>query len=310
MTECERIIEKGIVPKDFFREEVLCDYTVTIEKKKLWALQIDLYLEFARVCESLGLRYFAMFGTALGAIRHNGFIPWDDDIDVVMPREDYEKLCNLYSKEFSEPYFLQTPYTDPGFYFTFAKLRNSNTAQILMPFKNCMFNQGVFMDIFPMDYCDPAVANNLYDEVYKHIMKCVSYMKKGYEHLMTQKQLENYYKYQTNNPLGEYQKIRELCMACNKKDYMGIPSQTIYKPSQLIWPTSCFDGVEYHKFENIEVALPKGWKQILTICYGDYMKYPPVEQRGTWHKQVDLDFEHSYKEYIDDNGNWMQTIQK
>ena len=308
MTECDRIIKQGILPESFFKEEIRCDYKVPKEKKKLWALQIDLYLELARVCAKLGLRYFAMFGTAMGAVRHGGFIPWDDDIDVVMPREDYDKLCNLYAKEFKSPYFLQTPYTDPGYYVSFAKLRNSNTAQISMPFRNAMFNQGVQIDIFPLDFCDPSKADRLHDEINVLIMKCSSFMKKGSEQFLNERQLDNFKRYQTDDPMGAYLEIQNLSMSCKTKDFVGIPCLTVYKPEKLIWPTSYFEEIEYHKFESIEIALPKEWDKVLTTCYGDYMKFPPIEQRGTWHQSGIWDFQHSYREYIDPMGGWLLSL--
>lgn len=311
MTECERIIKQGILPENFFEEEIRCDYKVSREKKQLWALQIDLYLELARVCEKLGLRYFAMFGTAMGAVRHGGFIPWDDDIDVVMPRDDYEQLCSLYAKEFQSPYFLQTPYTDPGYYVSFAKLRNSNTAQISMPFRNAMFNQGVQIDIFPLDFCDPAEAGRLHEEINAHIMKISSFMKKGSEKDLTDRQLENFYKYQTDDPMGDYLEIQRLSQSCKEKEFVGVPCLTVYKPSKMVWPASYFDEAVYQQFESIEVALPREWDKVLSICYGDYMKFPPIEQRGTWHQNCILDFYHSYREYVDSvKGGWLLALKK
>lgn len=307
MTEVERIIKLGLFTKDFFTEEIICDYKVTAEMKKLWAIQIDLYLEFARVCDKNGLRYFAMFGTALGAVRHNGFIPWDDDIDVVMPREDYMKLCNIYAREFIAPYFLQTPQTDPGYYVSFAKLRNSNTALISMPYKNSKFNQGVQIDIFPLDFCDPLKAEEMHNEINEHIMKCSSFMKKGSENELNEHQLANFNKYQTLTPLDEVNKVHELAMSCKSHDYVGVPCLTLYKSSKLIWPANCFDKIKYHKFENIKVALPSGIDEILTILYGDYMKFPSVDQRGTWHSSCVIDLDHSYKDYILPDG-WSKAL--
>ena len=93
-----------IVRRSFFDEEIRCDFLVTKERKKIWAIGLDLLLEFDRVCKKYNLSYFLIHGSLLGAIRHNGFIPWDDDIDVAMLRSDYNNLMNIAAKEFSNQY--------------------------------------------------------------------------------------------------------------------------------------------------------------------------------------------------------------
>lgn len=147
MTECERIIERGILPREFFESEVRNDFYVSTKRKKVWAVELDILLQFDKVCKKHGLRYFLDGGTLLGAVRHKGFIPWDDDLDVIVSRDDYEKLMGL-SGEFSEPYFMQTPYTSPGSFYSFIKLRNSNTSAIDKPFVFQGFNMGMVIDVF------------------------------------------------------------------------------------------------------------------------------------------------------------------
>lgn len=129
---------------------------VSPKRKRVWAVLVDLLLEFDRVCRENGLRYFAEGGTLLGAARHHGFIPWDDDMDVSMCRADYNKLCEIAPTAFSSPYFFQTNATDPGSARGHAQLRNSDTAAFLKSEMNggkplWRFNQGIFLDIFPFD---------------------------------------------------------------------------------------------------------------------------------------------------------------
>ena len=93
---------------DFLREEIICGYKVSTKMKKIWAVQLDLVLQLKRVCEKYNLRYFMYAGTLIGAVRHQGYIPWDDDLDIIMPRADYDKLKAVAETEFQER-------TDPGF---------------------------------------------------------------------------------------------------------------------------------------------------------------------------------------------------
>lgn len=298
MTECERLINKGFIGRGFFEEEVRCEYTISTQMKKAWAIEMDLYEELERVCKKHNLRFFAIGGTLLGAIRHNGFIPWDDDMDIVMPREDYEKLCKLYHNEFHSPYFLQTPDTDPGYYFSFAKLRNSNTTCISMPFRNSLFNQGIDIDIFPLDYIDISNAEGKNKAIRESIMKCSSYMKIGSEEYLNERQMANFNKYNTNNPRQEYDNIQLLAQSFGKTDYLGINVCTIYPFLRLSWPAHCFEEVEDHRFEHISVAIPKGWHEILSICFGNYMQFPPVEVRGTWHPGEFWDADLPYTDFL------------
>lgn len=141
------------LPEGFLEEEVRCDYVVSSKTKELWAVLLDLLVEFDRVCKKHDIVYFASGGTMLGAVRHKGFIPWDDDIDLMMFRDQYDKLCEIAPTEFQYPYFFQTEKTDFGHLKGHAKLRNSDTTGMLKWDANhhFSFNQGLFIDIFPLD---------------------------------------------------------------------------------------------------------------------------------------------------------------
>ena len=143
------------LPDGFLNEEVRCGYTVTKQRKEVWAVELDLLQEFMRVCNKYGLKYCADGGTLLGAIRHHGFIPWDDDLDIAMLRSDFEKLNEVAPAEFKKPYFWQTEETDKGSARGHAQLRNSDTTGIIKTEyerqRNNNFNQGIFIDIFPFD---------------------------------------------------------------------------------------------------------------------------------------------------------------
>ena len=118
---------------------------------KAQKIQLSITAHILDVCKRHGLKIWADWGTLLGTVRHHGFIPWDDDIDLMMMRDDYEKLLKLSGIEFKSPYFFQCAYTDTQYYRGHAKVRLDGTAAILPDDINQPFHQGIFVDIFVYD---------------------------------------------------------------------------------------------------------------------------------------------------------------
>lgn len=271
------------LPEGFLKEEIRCGYTVTAECKKLWAVELDLLAEFDRVCRKHGFTYFADGGTLLGAVRHHGFIPWDDDVDVIMYREDYEKLALIAEQEFQHPYFFQSPQTDPGLVVGGSKLRNSNTTLISdfdhkRPFKN----KGIFIDIFILDNLPES---DFQLKIYKHVLKCY------WRVLRYASYYDGYFKTDRKNSL----KSRVIGrMALGLKHIVGIERlsrgytrlSTIYshadtdricdvestrgKKTFLKKWYDCND-ISWVTFEHIQIPVPNSYDHILTALYGDYM---------------------------------------
>lgn len=300
MTEVERILSKGVIPQSFLEPEIRCDYTVTEEMKKIWTVELDLLSEFKRICEKYNLRYFVFGGTMLGAVRHNGFIPWDDDIDVIMPMNDYKRLQTIAKDEFYEPYCLQTPFLDPGSYFSFMKLRNSNTTFMSKVFSAQNFNQGAFIDIFPLVECPPNKVEQQRELIYPHIMKCSNYMKKGCEDLLSDKQLENMSKFVTDNPIEDYWIVQQEFDNPEYHDcgYYTHASLFFNYNKYSVWKSILWNDITLHPFEMITIPLPIGWDKILSQYYGDYLQLPPVEERKSFHADMIIDMNKSYTEYI------------
>lgn len=297
MTECERMVSQGILSKDFFKEEVRNDFLVDKNRKKLWAILLDLYLQFEEVCKKHGLRWFFMYGGILGAVRHGGFIPWDDDIDIVMPRSDYQKFMQL-KDEFQYPYFLQTPYTDPEFLYSFTRLRNSNTTAIAEKFRCQRMNHGMYIAIFPLDNWVKEDTET-YNEIGELIKDNSTYMRMKYP-TPDSRDLEMISHYKDKNPLWTYEEIQRLSMKYFKEytSYVSIPTLRVYSYEKNIFKTEDFSFQHFVKFEHLEVPIPNGYENVLCQIYGDYMKFPPVEQRGTWHTGTYIDTDKPFETFL------------
>ena len=148
MTEEQKRLRDG-----FLEPETRCDHYVSGETKACWKSMLDMVEEVDRICRKHDIRYFLIAGSLLGAVRHKGMIPWDDDIDIALFRNDYEKLEKILPKELPSHMFMQTLVTDPEYPTSHMKIRDSNTTGI---YKwavdgHLRFNMGIFIDIFALD---------------------------------------------------------------------------------------------------------------------------------------------------------------
>lgn len=297
MTEIERILKKGVVNEDFLKEEVLCDFVVKTERKKLFAILLDMLIEFDRICKKHNLRYYLDGGTLLGAIRHKGFIPWDDDIDVEMPREDYEVFITL-NHEFKKPYFLQTPYTDPTYFYCPARIRNSNTTALVEMFAYQKFNQGVWLTILPLDNWKEE-AESEFEKIKSLIIENSTYMRISNPHLdrLNQERVKNY---SGRNPLDTYKEIMKLARQFNDEPtkYIMIAIEALSSYKKKIWYAEDFNSTILADFEGYKFPIPVGYDRVLKTIFGDYMALPPIEERGQHHSGVIFDVEKPYTDYV------------
>ena len=126
-------------------------YNISSDMKKVWNIQMKMVVKLIDVCNKYNLKVWADGGTLLGTVRDHGYIPWDDDIDMVMLRDDYNKLLQIAPTEFQEPFFFQNVYTDKKYPRGHSQLRYNGTAAIIPFDVNCEFNQSIFIDIFVYD---------------------------------------------------------------------------------------------------------------------------------------------------------------
>lgn len=295
------------LPEHFLDEEVRGDYKVSRQMKEVWAVELDLLAELQRVFEKYDIPYFAYAGTTLGAVRHNGFIPWDDDIDLIVSRENFEKLCKVVKKEFKAPYFFQTEETDIGCCIGLAKLRNSSTTAILKNHekRNFAFNQGIFVDIFVYDNIPDNAAER--DIFFKEIerLKAKSLKFRNTFHcdkneLKTPKgQIKNFLEKimrlcHIRNPY--YRKLSYFCQKYNSDETQYVQDLFIFPE---IWQCS---NADFYKesvlmpFEFLKLPVPKQYDEYLQELFGDWRtpkQLPPDHGFGTI-----FDTSKSYKEYL------------
>ena len=297
------------LPNGFLDAEERCGYKVTTDMKKVWAVELDLLQEFQRVAELYRIKYIANGGTMLGAVRHKGFIPWDDDIDIMMMREEYEKLCLIARKEFKHPYFFQTEYTDPGSLRCHAQLRNSNTTAILKNELNghYSFNQGIFIDIFPLDAVpdddtewekECKKAQLLYERMFRFANLSFHYNpNRSTPKYWTRRILHTFgnaiFKRMAHTMFIKYEK------ECKK--YNNIKTRKIslfcwgYKYKKFHRDRTDHEETIIMDFEFLKVPICRNYDHALTQVFGDWHKFVI----GTsLHCDILFDTEKSYKEYI------------
>lgn len=298
------------IPKNFYNEEIRNNYLVSTNMKKVWAVELDLLNLLDQICKKHNLTYYADSGTLLGAVRHHGFIPWDDDMDFVMFREDFEKLCDLAS-EFKTPYFLQTEETDTGSLRCHAQLRNSDTTGILKFEQNMKypFNQGIFIDIFPLDSVPDdrkqrinfmkklqyfkGKARSYYDYNHGFDKKRIKSMPSWLKHILMRRFYRIlWYKYGENNPY--YSKFEDTVIKYDNSKTKYV-NDVVLGPVNYVLYREDFSSITYLPFEMIKIPVPKNYNRILQEYYGNW--HVMVKGKNV-HGGCLFDTEKSYKEYV------------
>lgn len=286
--------------KDFFAEQERSGFVVSADMKKVWAVELELFEKFSAVCEKHNLPFHLSGGSLLGAVRHGGFIPWDDDIDIMMLREDYNKLCSIANDEFSKPYFFQTHYTDTGYTRAHAQIRKDGTTGILKSEKDCFsFHQGIFIDVFPMDNI-PDDAKKL-SKMQKKIGFCRKLLGLTCDYAANEpksavKNLAHKILSFLLNPDKIYDKLEKASQAYNgEKTARVAPVSAFPFVDKMFFPRECYDEIVSVPFENITAPIPKDYDTLLTIQYGDYM----VQRKdNSYHGGIIFDTEKDYREYL------------
>lgn len=268
------------------------------ELRELQLVELEILDEFDRICKENNLTYFLSSGTLLGAVRHKGFIPWDDDIDVCMPIKDYRRLCRIAPAALKKDYFFQNYQTDQC-YWAFAKVRKNNTTCIESGWENKKIHQGVWIDVFPLI----AVPEN--ERKVKEIKSVQDKMRKI---------LKMKFDSINGKKLGGKRSVIKYIPISLLRRIVSVVNLIIYKPHtkskkcDWIWgegnispkfPSELFVGCADIEFEKKMYPAQKRWDEYLSLEYGDYMTPPPPEKRnGGSHTISIVDLEKDYSEYI------------
>lgn len=270
--------------------------------------QLNILKEFIRVCEENSLIYFLIGGSCLGAVRHQGFIPWDDDIDVAMPRVDYDKFITLQNKV-KEPYFIQTYKTDKRYIYNYAKMRDSSTTYIENYFTYHRINHGVWIDIFPLDGMsrkDNVPIKRFSKKVRLNWFNAyLMYLPA----LLRKPQLKTLWKDIPLNlvailflflNVGHYRNkmIDRRVTKISYNDALLVGNFFGSNPTKEAMPKEVFKEGIVMKFEGIDVKVPSDYDKYLTLLYGDYMKLPPKEKQVGHHHNSGLDLNVDYKTFV------------
>lgn len=284
-----------------FDEEVIAGYTISKERKQVWNCELEMLKQFDKVCKKNNISYIAFGGTMLGAIRHKGFIPWDDDIDLAMLRSEYDKLCAVAQDEFQGPLFFQTTYNDTVFR-GHAQLRNSKTTGILQTELKCKydFNQGIFLDIFPLD--EYPVSNykfkkqRLKVKIYKRCL--CNYF--NAEHNSIKSRILNVLVRRLFKSIDKarsfYSSYEQLCGEYNGEGngIVGALSVNYGKTVDYMSKEALMDLVNVDFMDTV-IPVPRRYDEILKQHFGDYMKF---SKEPSTHGDTFFSADISYKEFI------------
>lgn len=301
-------------PKNYFDEEERCNFKISHMMKCAWAAQIEVLLVIEEICKRHNLKYYAYFGTLLGAVRHKGFIPWDDDMDIAMKREDYI-LFFLYAKEeLPEGYRILNPYADNEWEESFSRIVNSDkidaSEERMVNYHGCPFAVGI--DIFPLDYLPKnEQIRNMQKKMLEMAKNChdiIAYISKygekdlgedgTYKEALAEniKKLSDFtgIKRETGISLNTWilRMFDAICMMGNGQNADTIGSFQI-QISKILTDEIKKEALETTirmSFETVTIEVPIGYDEALTNVYGKYRKlqFTPSHEYPFYKKQIAL----------------------
>ncbi|MDY4788230.1 MAG: LicD family protein [Bacilli bacterium] len=275
--------------------------------KEIHKIILDIFKEVSKICEENKISYFAIGGTCLGAIRHKGFIPWDDDLDIAIPIEDYQRFIDICKKCLPPKYTVFVPRDFKHNNLNFIKIIDNTTMLTQKEFMQWKETySGVWIDVMPISGVptDSKKRNRFIKKAWIH--EWIGYKEKA--SMKNQRKLIGkiawiacrlpYYVFPKEYQWDKWMKML-LKYPLNESQYTGYVWSKNLK--RLIFPTEWFSTTIDVKFEDTTIKCPIGWHEYLTQMFGDYMKLPPEEKRTSGHDFDGgcVDLKHSYKDYQD-----------
>lgn len=228
---------------------------------------LELLVEVDRICRKHGIRYWLSSGTLIGAARHKGFIPWDDDLDIEMLLPDYKRLMKVLPQELPDTMALQSVETDPNYFFFYAKVRDRRShLEESNRYDRVWKERGIYIDIFPF-YKQPLWAHILSEKTQGHVYKIMNRMGEGDKEMWKVRAITRFNRFIVHPVLKLFCKLSRACETYG----LGIP---YHDPRHLedIFPLTEME------FEGHMFPVPKDTHKVLTLKYGDYMQLPNVDQ--------------------------------
>lgn len=290
-----------MIPDSFFQEEIRDGFTVTERRKRIWAAELTLLKLFDNFCRLHGLQYFASYGTLLGAVRHHGFVPWDDDIDLAMLRPDYERMKQLAETYFMPPFTFQASTISEGIQLItpFAKLRDDRTAAVEFPSAPPSYSQGLFIDIFPLDSVEDAVPGRELQwrtklELYTAMSDPVSFRSMADSGKMLFDQ-ETAYQLTALSDVERMMIFEDYCLQnfdlSARIDFLRLHIEN----NRSGYPGDYFRSTVLLPFEFTQIPVPVSYEAVLRCIYGNYMQSVKGASR---HEGAIIDPDRSYREYL------------
>ncbi|MBR3681663.1 MAG: LicD family protein [Clostridia bacterium] len=263
--------------------------------KRVQRLELQNLRTLIEICQKLDIKFFAYGGTLIGAVRHQGFVPWDDDLDIGMLRSDYNKFVLLAAQYLPQEYELQTPYNTPKTPYCYTKLRLKGTRYVEYGYHKLDIECGVYIDIYPIDNL-PDDNKTYYQQFQKYQRLSKIYAWRQCPYLSCQsKSLKIFTKKVIKMCVSSalkvlpqkylIKKIDMIATKFNDRETMRYGNYNFPKPTNVFYKLLPFEN---GKFEGYDIFLPGGWDAHLRARYGDYMTLPP-EQERLGHKPYILD---------------------